>query len=246
METTPEQTADQQTADQPRMSSSDTISRGEIIALALERCWVGIIYSTFVYLMIGPIALGVYWLFTLPIPENVLLPFFGVCCAVIGAMIIAMAASSIALGLVVGINWSFGDFFSARTAAVAFGSLSGFLATVWIGFNWFPNVPTQGVMLSCLYVAGGMIVGYVGAIWIGLRREVWGGVRVDDGGFQFQIKHVLVLMIWLSAMLTLDRFIGGHRIAALTGVYVVVQVAILMFDGVWFAGRKQRGESVAL
>lgn len=210
-----------------------SFEKGTDIALGLEQAWSGVIYTLMFVLIAIPLCYSLFVLASQLVivqpSDLIVFAVFSLACSGIGAMVFPIVGSSIAIGMVVGVNWSFGDFMRQRTAVIIFGTLSGYLTTVWLLLMWGEFVLAGAFIASVAFVFSAMVAGYLGAILTTTRRGVWKRAEKEKH-FQFEIKHVLVLTFWICLLLTFDRLVGNYKVLSLFGLYAFTQMGVLFFD----------------
>lgn len=201
---------------------------------ALQSGWLGVILMGGVYGLVVPLSItfltgsvtGIaslaLWI-TMLIVGVVLGPTLG--------LVSGASSSVVAILTVAFANETFGSALNRRAAVAVFGGMTGFLSTFW----WMLAISDLKFWLigGCL-VGLAVAMGQIGALaWAG-RSGLWEMMRASANSkpirFQFQIRHLLVAMIWCSVILALDRFCSNHELVKFVGAYLVVQSVFVWLD----------------
>lgn len=205
------------------------------IAAAIYRGWAGIPWAGAIYGMLIAVLLGFIEFFMNGFPSSIgwvltLIPFF------VG-LLVATFAGVVSCYLSWLFHRTFLGLLCCRTAVAISGGLAGFLSTFWIVFaspiNWTVEELRFLIILTSL-VGGAILAGQIGALWCASPKRKWNDLELsldtDGRQFQFEIKHILILMIWISVVLGLDQLTGNANLLIATCFYVIVQAICITAD----------------
>lgn len=217
----------QQPEEHPENTSVNNFDLEKIdpIAAAIYRGWPGIPWAGGIYAMsitlvattlevifYGRFPIGISWLICL-------LPFF------IGTLI-ATFTGIVACYICWLFHRTFFGLVCGRTAVAISGGLAGFLSTCWLAVFGFPD------LFGLLLVFGAILFGQAGALWSASPARDWNKMALAPGGsgFQFEIKHMLILFVWIGAVLGLNQLSKTNSVVVAVCFYVVAQILVVALD----------------
>ncbi|MEM7784646.1 MAG: hypothetical protein AAF623_14955 [Planctomycetota bacterium] len=215
---------------------------GDEITTSIEQSWPGLIITLVLVAMVPTCLPVLYSLISSFGIGGFFLGIFANILIAICVFVIVVLASSVAVGIIVGSNWTLGENLGHRTAVVMFGGLSGFLGVSWMFL--FIDITLFGpAVYATVCISIAMFFGCQGALIGSYRQGVWKRIDPDfKQRIQFEIRHILVLMVWTSLLLLMDRVIGGYQILIPLGIYSVLQLVFIMIDRpiYWYQLRRMR------
>jgi hypothetical protein len=221
----------------PQGAQSESTKLSPAFFMALTESWLGV-------LLAGPVFGVACVIFSLPGNVGGLPGWFvmGGLAAFFGG-VLALVSSVFAIFIIEILNWSLGFVFSPRTGVILFGGLSGFGAAAALFFGidgsastvfddlWLFRLPAIGIVAA-------MVFGQIGGLWwptlLGIPSPKLTANGKGLSPFQFQVRHLLVAMVWFGLIFAIDGLWESHGLLKLVAFYAVAQIVLLLAFRMFF------------